>query len=52
MLKIVFTNLRISEIFFHRVTFGVAHSSHPLDTLAGNEACKLPKRSTNHAETI
>lgn len=26
MFKTLFTNLRISEIFFHRVTFGVAHA--------------------------
>ena len=47
-----FTDLRVSEVLFHRVIFGVAYASHPLDTFASGQPCNLPKTSSpSPAET-
>lgn len=41
-----FTDLRVSEVFFHWVIFGVAHATHPLDTLTRGQSRNLPKTSS------
>lgn len=45
-IKSLLTNLCISEEFFHRVIFGVADSSHPLNALTCCESSNLPKASS------
>ena len=48
----IFTNLRVSEILFHRIIFGVAYCSHPLNTLISCLDCNLPKTSSkSHIKT-
>lgn len=39
------TNLGISEELLHGELFGVAHTAHPLDALAGGEPCDLREKS-------